>query len=202
MRRPPAHPRLVSVAVLAPVYPLRTERLLLRPVDVDDAAAMAAYQGRDDVCRYIPYHPRSVDEVRQRFADGFWKAAIENEGDAMTLGVTIAATGELIGDLMLRWVSDEHRTAEIGYAFHPDHGGQGYATEAARALLPLAFDGLGAHRVIARIDARNTSSANLCRRLGMRQEAHLRQNEWFKGEWTDEIDFGLLEDDWRAESGT
>ena len=181
--------------------PIHTDRLILRPVEPNDAQAMAAYQGREDVCRYIPYYPRSAEDIRQRFADGFWRPVIENEGDAMTLGVTIAGSGELIGDLMLRWASAEHRTAEIGYAFHPDHSGNGYATEAAAALLPLAFDGLQVHRVIARVDARNVASANLCRRLGMRQEAYLRENEWFKGEWTDEIDFGLLEAEWRDGRG-
>ena len=184
--------------VLQPDYPIRTERLVLRPVEPADAEAMAAYQGREDVCRYIPYYPRSVDEVRQRIAAGRCQSVIENEGDAMTIAVAIARTRELIGDLMLRWLSDVHRTAEIGYAFHPDHSGQGYATEAAAALLPLAFDGLGAHRVIARLDARNDASAKLCLRLGMRQEAYLRENEWFKGEWTDEIDYALLDSEWRA----
>jgi RimJ/RimL family protein N-acetyltransferase len=65
-------------------------------------------------------------------------------------------------------------------------------------VLALAFDGLGLHRVTARIDARNGPSAALARRLGMRQEAHLVENEWFKGEWTDELDFAILEREWRA----
>jgi RimJ/RimL family protein N-acetyltransferase len=50
--------------------------------------------------------------------------------------------------------------------------------------------------VIARVDARNAASARLATRLGMRQEAHLRENEWFKGEWTDEIDFAVLAQEW------
>ena len=64
------------------------------------------------------------------------------------------------------------------------------------ALLGLAFDDLGLHRVIARVDARNDASARLARRLGMRQEAYLVRNEWFKDEWTDELDFALLEEEW------
>jgi RimJ/RimL family protein N-acetyltransferase len=71
-------------------------------------------------------------------------------------------------------------------------------TEACRVLLALAFDGLGLHRVMARVDARNDASARVLRRLGMRQESHLRENEWFKGEWSDELDFAMLEDEWRA----
>jgi RimJ/RimL family protein N-acetyltransferase len=63
--------------------------------------------------------------------------------------------------------------------------------------LHLAFDVLGWHRVTARVDARNTASAALARRLGMRQEAHLVENEWFKGMWTDELGFALLAREWR-----
>jgi RimJ/RimL family protein N-acetyltransferase len=81
--------------------------------------------------------------------------------------------------------------------FDPDHQGNGYATEAANALLRLGFETLGLRRIIARVDARNTASAAVLRRIGMRQEAYLVQNEWFKGEWTDEIDFAILSDEWR-----
>jgi RimJ/RimL family protein N-acetyltransferase len=82
--------------------------------------------------------------------------------------------------------------------FHPDYGGHGYATEAARVMLRLGFDGLGLHRIIGRIDARNTPSARVLERLGMRPEAHFLQNEMVRGEWTDEIVFAMLEDEWRA----
>jgi RimJ/RimL family protein N-acetyltransferase len=184
--------------VLSPEYPIRTSRLVLRPFEFDDAEAIASYQGREDVCRYIPYQPRSLAEVHRRLADGVWRSTIADEGDAITLAVTLAGGGALVGDVMLRWLSREHRTGEVGYVLHPGHAGHGYATEAVSALLLLAFDVMGLHRVIARLDARNSASARVCRRLGMRQEAQLRENEWFKGEWTDEIDFGLLEHEWRA----
>jgi RimJ/RimL family protein N-acetyltransferase len=103
----------------------------------------------------------------------------------------------LAGDVMLFWSSDEHRSGEIGYVFNPDQAGRGYATEAAEGLLSLAFDGLGLHRVVARVDARNVPSARVAQRLRMRQEAHLVENEWFKGEWSDELQFAILDREWR-----
>jgi RimJ/RimL family protein N-acetyltransferase len=81
---------------------------------------------------------------------------------------------------------------------NPEHEGHGYVTEACRALLALAFDGLDLHRVVGRVDARNEKSAAVLRRLGMRQEAVLVENEWFKGEWTTELDFAILAAEWRA----
>ena len=65
-------------------------------------------------------------------------------------------------------------------------------------MLQLAFDELGMRRMIARIDARNTASARVLEKLGMRREAHLIQNELFKGEWTDEYDYALLADEWMS----
>ena len=98
--------------------------------------------------------------------------------------------------LMARWREEaEHRQGEIGFAFHPDAQGRGYASEAATAVLELAFGLLGLHRVYGRTDARNVASAALMRRLGMRQEAHLRENEIFKGAWGDELVFAVLEDE-------
>jgi RimJ/RimL family protein N-acetyltransferase len=116
----------------------------------------------------------------------------------MFVAVILRDSGEMVGDVMLSWHSAKHRGGEIGYVINPDFQGHGYATEASRALLEMAFAQLGLHRVIARIDSRNHPSARVLRRLGMRQEAHLVHNEWFKGEWTDEIDFAMLEDEWRA----
>jgi RimJ/RimL family protein N-acetyltransferase len=136
--------------------------------------------------------------VRERMHGPWGSQVLEAEGDALFLGVELTATGELVGDVLLKWCSAEHRCGEVGYVFHPGASGHGYATEAAHRLLHLAFDDLGLHRVVARLDAENHSSARLAARLGMRQEAHLVQNEWFKGRWSDELDFAILEHEWQA----
>jgi RimJ/RimL family protein N-acetyltransferase len=182
-----------------PDYPIRTERLILRPLAPSDAEAVHAYQSREDVCRYIPYEPRTLDDVRERLASpDTSRAALEEAGQALLLAVVRTADDVLVGDVMLAWTSEQHRTGEIGYVFDPDHHGNGYASEAAAALLQVGFEGLRLHRIIARLDTRNTASAAVLRRIGMRQEAHLLENEWFKGEWTDEFDFALLDGEWRA----
>lgn len=66
-------------------------------------------------------------------------------------------------------------------------------------MLHLAFDQLGLHRVIAWVDARNDASLRLAERLGMRRQAYLVSNEWFKGAWSDEVDLALLEDEWATQ---
>jgi RimJ/RimL family protein N-acetyltransferase len=82
----------------------------------------------------------------------------------------------------------------------PRVAGRGIATEAARALVDLAFDHYGVHRVWAQLDARNEPSAALCERLGMRRESHKRRDFWSKGEWTDSYEYAVLAEEWRGPS--
>jgi RimJ/RimL family protein N-acetyltransferase len=178
-------------------YPIQTERLVLRPLTLDDIDAVHAYQSNEEVCRYVPFEPRSREVVADRI-ENLLLSQMTDEGQAMTIGAELRETGQLLGDIMLAWRSKEHGSGEIGWAFHPNYQGHGYATEAASATLALAFEVFDLHRVVARIDARNDASLSLARRIGMRQEAYLRENEWFKGEWTDEIDYAILAAEWRA----
>lgn len=182
---------------LRPGSPIATRRLLLRPLSEGDLDGLLAYRSLPEVCRYVPFDPMTPDRVRELLAGDWSRRELRVEGQALTLGVEVAATGRLVGDVVLFWRSAEHRAGEIGYVFGPAHAGRGYATEAAHALLHLAFDDLGLRRVTARVDADNEASARLARRLGMRQEAHLVENEWFKGRWADELQFAILEREWR-----
>ena len=184
--------------VLCPAYPVRTRRLLLRPLTVADTDALLAYRSIPEVCRYVPFEPMTRAVVHERLASQWAVTELTEEGQALTLGVEVAGTGELAGDVVLFWHSRQHGRGEIGYVLNPDFAGRGYATEAAHALLRLGFDELGLHRVVARLDERNGASAAVARRLGMRQEARLVRNEWFKGEWSTEIDFAMLAEEWPA----
>ncbi|MEP6598957.1 MAG: GNAT family N-acetyltransferase [Actinomycetota bacterium] len=184
---------------LRPRYPVRTERLLLRPLTAADTAGLLAYRSREDVCRWVPFSPMTAAEIADRLATVWSGTELVDEGQSLTLGVELAGSGELLGDVVLFWHSREHSGGEIGYVLNPEFGGKGYATEAVRGVLQLGFDELGLHRIIARIDARNEASARLASRLGMRQEAHLLRNERFKGDWSDELDFAMLVDEWRIQ---
>src|SRR5215470_13705487 len=154
------HPRS-----LRPRYPVRSERLLLRPLAVGDADALLAYRSREDVCRYVPFEPMSRDDVIERIAGPWARTELTDEGQALTLGAQVSETGELAGDVVLFWHSREHAGGELGYVFNPLLAGRGYATEAANAMLRLGFEELGLHRIVARIEERNEPSVKLARRL-------------------------------------
>jgi RimJ/RimL family protein N-acetyltransferase len=184
------------VKVLEPGYPLETERLRLRPFAPTDFDALFAMQSRDDVARYLYWGARSRAEVRDALEKKIASTAIRAETDALALAAVLHRTGELVGDFVL-WLHGPEQ-GEIGFIVHPDHHGRGYATEAGRVLLGLAFEGLGLHRVIGCAEARNTASARVLEKLGMRLEAHLVENEWVKGEWQSELIYAMLDREWPA----
>lgn len=192
-------PDMLDQVELRPDYPLITRRLRLRPLSAADTEDLVAYRSLEDVCRYVPFEPMDAAAVAEKLDSGWSRQAITAEGEAVTLGVELAEIGRLIGDVMLFFTSAEHRGGEIGWVLHPGYSRHGYATEASHAVLHLAFDQLGLHRVIARVDARNDASMRLGERLGMRREAHLVSNEWFKGAWSDEVDLALLDSEWAAQ---
>jgi RimJ/RimL family protein N-acetyltransferase len=155
-------------------------------------------RSNEELARYLYWGPQSPAEVRETLARKIAGTAIRAEGDVLALAAEHRETGELVADVILCWVSEEHALGEIGYIVHPDHAGRGYATEATRPLLPIAFDRLGLHRVIGRLDARNAASARVLEKLGLRLEAHFVENELVKGEWTSELVYAILDREWRG----
>jgi RimJ/RimL family protein N-acetyltransferase len=181
--------------------PLRTERLLIRSMVAGDVDDIHAYQSREDVSRYLPYLPRSREEVAEKVAKYSQATAIGGEGDYWQLAIErLAEPGHVIGDVYFSLRSVTDASAEIGWTLHPSHEGHGYMTETAAAILEIAFSEIGVHRVFARLDPRNSASAALCRRVGMRDEALFTEDIWFKGEWGDTSIFAILAREWETNS--
>jgi RimJ/RimL family protein N-acetyltransferase len=182
--------------VLKPEYPIQTARLTLRPFAADDLEALYAYQRLPEVARFLYNEPRDRAETADVLARRRAVTTLERQGDVLVLAVVLRETGELVGEVNLSWTSEHHRQGEFGFVFNPAHHGNGYAGEAAVEMLRLGFEGLGLHRIVGRCEGRNTASAKLLARLGLRREAHFVQNELFKGEWSDEIVYAMLADEW------
>jgi RimJ/RimL family protein N-acetyltransferase len=189
--------------VVSPPWPVLTERLRLRPFESGDLAALHAIYSDESVVRWLYNDPRSLEETRELLARKIAGSSIRGEGEWLSAAVTTLEGGELVGDVSLLWASETHRQGELGFAFHPAHQGCGYATEASRPLLAFAFETLGLHRVVGRLEPRNAGSERVLEKLGMRREAHLVENEWVKGEWQSELVYAILDREWRdGSSGT
>jgi len=190
---PPAGPRQVP---FRPEYPIRTERLLLRPYQPGDTDAVYAYHRLPETARCLENGPMSLAEAKALVTRRIGSSTLAGVGEVLNLVVELAQTRALAGDCVLFWCGEGQ--AEVGYVLHPAHYGHGYATEAVGALLRLGFEDLGLHRVAARCDGRNTASARVMERAGMRREAHLVQSEFIKNKWTDELIYAILRREWEA----
>jgi RimJ/RimL family protein N-acetyltransferase len=179
-------------------WPVHTARLLLRPATPDDAEAAWTYPRLESVNYWLS---GAADTFEQ------YRAVFENPVRlAKTLIVELQ--GVVIGDLMLAvedaWaqaeVAEQARgvQAELGWSFHPDYTGRGYATEAVRELIRICFTDLGLRRVTANCFADNVASWRLMERVGMRREAYtVRDSLHRSGEWLVGLGYALLADEWR-----
>ena len=188
-------PRPLS-APASPHLPIATERLILRPFEPGDLDALAALHGDPQLTRWVPWGPRSREQVEEVLERKIAAATIEEDGDGLGIAPVVRETGEMVGDFTLQIASREYATGEIGWMLHAGQQGRGLAREACAAILALAFEDLGLHRVIARIEPRNTASVRLAEDLGMRREAHLVENEWIRGEWQSELVYAMLAREW------
>jgi RimJ/RimL family protein N-acetyltransferase len=171
---------------------------VLRPYSAADLEDLYAIHSRPDVTRYLYWEPRDAAQVREVLDQKIGESTLDDEGQRLSLAVAWPRVDRVIGEVSLTWLSREHRQGEIGFVFHPDYHGKGFATEAAEVVLWLGFANLGLHRIIGRLDARNTGSARVLEKLGMRREAHFVHDEVFKGEWSDQLVYAILDEEWKA----
>ena len=182
----------------APILPLHTDRLLLRPFVDGDLEAFYDIYRRGEVARHMPWEPRTREMAVEMLERVKTLTSFDADPHVIRLAAVLPESGALIGDVGLTQTSAEHRQGEIGFIIHPEHQRRGYATEACTAILRLGFGELGLHRIIARADARNDGSVGVMERLGMRREALFHHNELIRGGWSDQVLYAILEDEWRA----
>jgi RimJ/RimL family protein N-acetyltransferase len=176
--------------------PFETARLRLRRFREDDADKLLALFGNPQIVRYLYTEPMQRDRLGEAMERRLRPTTLDTEADVLYLAAELRANGEFVGTMTFFYRSSEHRRGEIGYVIAPKFWGHGFAREGATALLRIGFELLGLHRVEGQCDARNLASARVMEGIGMRKEAHLRENEFVKGEWTDELVFAMLADEW------
>ncbi|MHB8574596.1 MAG: GNAT family N-acetyltransferase [Dehalococcoidia bacterium] len=175
--------------------PIETDRLLLRDFAADDWRAVHVYSSDPEVVRYLFWGPNDEADTRA-FIERTLTAQTEQPRTAYGLAVIRKADGLLIGACELRL--RDQRGGDIGYVYRRDVWGQGYASEAARALVGAGFSHFGLHRIYATCDPGNIGSARVLEHCGMQREGHLRQHQWRKTSWRDSYLYAVIEDEWKA----
>lgn len=165
-------------------------RVRLRWIEDADVPALFSVFGDPVVTRYWS-EPALEDldaarELLSRIRDHF------RRGDLFQWGVSAVGDDALLGTCTLASIDRAHLRAEIGFALSRAHQGRGLMTNAVGALVGLAFDELGLHRLEAEVDPRNAPSIRLLERLGFVREGYLRERWQLAGEVQDAIVYGLL----------
>lgn len=177
-----------------PTPTLHTDRLLLRPFTEADTDALFSLQSNPRVLRYWDASPWTTRAQAERFIEVCQR--IEREGSGARLAIERAADGVFIGwCALIRWDPD-YRSAKMGYCLEEAAWGQGFATEAAHALLRWAFGTLDLNRVQSEADTRNTASGRVLEKLGFVREGTLREDCIVDGEVSDSWVYGLLRREW------
>jgi aminoglycoside 6'-N-acetyltransferase len=175
---------------------LAGDRVVLRRFCPADVPAFVAYRSCAQVARFQSWDAPYPQAEGDRFVRQMMRQHPDTAGEWFQFAVALRSGGQLIGDCAARPHADDPRQCEIGFTIAGDYQRHGYATEAARLLVGYLFARRGKHRITATCDARNAASAAALTRLGMRQEGHLREATWAKGEWTDDLLYGLLRHEW------
>ena len=175
-------------------------RVVLRRFHPGDVAEFVAYRSSVQVARFQSWDAPYPREEGERFIHEIARQHPDTPGEWFQFAVVLRSTGQLIGDCAAMPHADDARQCDIGFTISTEHQGHGYATEAVRLLLNYLFCERGKHRITAFCDPRNAASVALLERLGMRREGHLRESTWAKGEWTDDLVYALLPDEWRSRS--
>ena len=181
-----------------PTPTLHTARLRLRPFTGADADSLFALHSSAHVLRYWDAPPWNDRARAERFIAACRQMA--EDGNGARLAVDRAADGAFVGWCALNRWNPDYRSAAIGYVYDDAAWGNGYATEAARALLQWAFDALDLNRVQAETDTRNAASARVLEKLGFVREGTLREDCVVNGEVSDSWVYGLLRREWRPPS--
>lgn len=175
---------------------LETERLILRDYVKDDWHRVLEYQSDPLYLRYYEWTDRTP-EGAQEFVGWFLDHQRQEPRIKYQLAVVLKTNDLLIGGCGIRMDKVNASQADIGYELDPKQWNHGYATEAAHAIVDFGFSSFGLHRIWSWCVADNRGSAHVLEKLGMRLEAHLRENEYYKGRWWDTLMYATLANEWK-----
>ena len=179
-----------------PTPTLHTARSRLRPFTSADADALFALHSNAHVLRYWDSPPWSDRARADRFVEVCREMA--REGTGARVAMDRVSDGAFVGWCGLSQWNPDYRSASLGYCLTEAAWGQGYATEAAGALLRWAFDTLDLNRVQAETDTRNVASARVLEKLGFVGEGTLREDCVVNGDVSDSWVYGLLRREWQV----
>lgn len=176
---------------------LETERLLLRPITIEDKNDIFQYRSDKETNKYQGWIPETLDDVETFI--GKISSKIDIPDTWFQFVIVDKEINKIVGDLGIHFLGGDNKQAEIGCTLNKNHQNKGYASEAICKVMDYLFQDLDKHRIVTSIDPDNTDSIRLVERLGFRKEAHFVQSLLINGEWMDDIVYALTSKDWKSQ---
>lgn len=176
-----------------------TERLILRPYRIEDAAELQRLIGERDVAATLMNVPHPYEDgIAEEWINGRQESF--EKGQTVDFVITHREEGYLIGGIGLGDINQLSERAEIGYWLGQPYWRNGYGTEAARAVVKYGFEVMGLHRINGRHFGNNPASGKIMRKIGMKHEGRQRQafKKW--GKFEDCELYGILKSDYEKDS--
>jgi [ribosomal protein S5]-alanine N-acetyltransferase len=178
---------------------LRTQRLVLREYCACDLEAIAGMYGDAEFQRFegALMNRQEAQEALQKGLN--W--AQEDPRMHYKFAIALPTEERMIGMVSLMPINPDIQEWEIGWGVRCEDWGRGYASEAAREMLRLAFEELNGRRVVAFCHAENLSSVRVMEKIGMQYEGRLREVRWLNECWNDEFIYSILMREWQHPRG-
>lgn len=173
---------------------LKTRRLYIREISELDYDFIYELETSEFTQKYESDKLPSKEEVDKTFAD-ILESKSKDPREKYSLLVTRLNDHIPVGRVVIWQIDSSIKEWEIGWFVHPNHSGNGYATEVAKALLDFAFENLNAHRVQALCNEQNTSSENVMKKIGMQKEGTLRGVRRLNNKWYGMHVYSILDSD-------
>jgi len=176
---------------------INTDRLLLRSIRPDDAAALFKYHSDAVINKYQGWIPKTIDDVYD-FIENRISPTIDLINTWYQFGIILKENFEFIGDVGIHFLDEHKKQVEIGCTLDINYQGKGFATEALIRIINYVFLDLDKNVVVTYIDPENIKSIALVERIGFKKEAHFKESNSIKREWPDDIVYSIIKEDWIA----
>lgn len=168
---------------------MESERLLLRPITLNDAEDMFEYTSDEETTRFIYEQHKDLEQTKNLIANYFVKEPIGK------YAIVLRESNKMVGAIEFR-VDDWNKSGDLGFTLNRHYWGKGYMTEAGKLILSLAFNVMGLERVFSGHEVKNSASGKVLDRLGMKCEGILRKNQMIKGQLVDSVHYSILKEEY------
>jgi len=179
---------------LVPLRPIETDRVCVRPLSESDLPSILAINSDEEVVKFLGHAPWQAMADAEAWFERISK--LQAAGSALEFVIAAKESGNVIGRCGLFDFEEANAHARLGYILARAFWGQGYMREALTALISCAFSEMDLRRLEANVEANNTASASLLRRIGFTREGVLRERWITKEETMDAEVYGLLRREW------